>query len=415
MKTGATAIDWKRGAICGSGDAPAAKIVFAGDWGAYGGIYESMLRSPERIYGDTREILRSGDLRVMNLECALGGDSPLVKSGPLLRGTPEHLKCLTASGVEAVTLGNNHICDYRREGLARTLSLLDAHGIAHCGAGLNREGAESVLVREVNGITVGLISFTESGSDLPEANGDGYGIFGWHPDAAAGLVAAARRACDIVVALPHAGVEHIPYPPAYIQQAYRRLAAAGADAVIAHHPHVPQGIEIHRGTPIFYSVGNYVFPPGAFSLNSRGYLVRLEISKRGVTGFEVFPYGIDARSGASLLQGEEKTEFLELLQALSEPLAEQGNEAWHGVLAARWRSGFHAETLRNDLARFGADPVRTAAVLRNRRSKTCHVNFWYDFYDRIARGVIDEAPEWAVEMTRRFEKKRIDKEGGIPA
>jgi poly-gamma-glutamate synthesis protein (capsule biosynthesis protein) len=34
---------------------------------------------------------------------------------------------------------------------------------------------------------------------------------------------------------------------------------AGADAIMGHHPHRPQGIQIYKGKPIFYSMGNFAF------------------------------------------------------------------------------------------------------------------------------------------------------------
>jgi poly-gamma-glutamate synthesis protein (capsule biosynthesis protein) len=40
----------------------------------------------------------------------------------------------------------------------------------------------------------------------------------------------------------------------------RKLAKAGADIVIHHHPHTLQGIEIYEGTLIAYSLGNFIFP-----------------------------------------------------------------------------------------------------------------------------------------------------------
>jgi poly-gamma-glutamate synthesis protein (capsule biosynthesis protein) len=44
------------------------------------------------------------------------------------------------------------------------------------------------------------------------------------------------------------------------QRAIGRAAIeAGADIVIGHHPHVLQEIEIWRGRPIFYSMGNFAF------------------------------------------------------------------------------------------------------------------------------------------------------------
>ena len=57
----------------------------------------------------------------------------------------------------------------------------------------------------------------------------------------------------------HGGREYAPCPPPYVVNALRRFARAGACAVVAHHPHVPQGIEIVEGVPIAYSQGNFVF------------------------------------------------------------------------------------------------------------------------------------------------------------
>ncbi|WP_074667627.1 CapA family protein [Nitrosomonas communis] len=34
---------------------------------------------------------------------------------------------------------------------------------------------------------------------------------------------------------------------------------SGADAVIGGHPHVTQNIEIYKGKPILYSLGNFIF------------------------------------------------------------------------------------------------------------------------------------------------------------
>lgn len=39
----------------------------------------------------------------------------------------------------------------------------------------------------------------------------------------------------------------------------RQAIDAGADLFVAHGPHVPLGVEIYKGKPIFYSVGNFIF------------------------------------------------------------------------------------------------------------------------------------------------------------
>ncbi|RWK79933.1 MAG: CapA family protein [Mesorhizobium sp.] len=46
-------------------------------------------------------------------------------------------------------------------------------------------------------------------------------------------------------------------PPDYEQSFARRLIDAGADAYVVHGPHMLRGIEIYKGRPIFYSLGNF--------------------------------------------------------------------------------------------------------------------------------------------------------------
>ncbi|MER9764383.1 CapA family protein [Mesorhizobium sp. M0138] len=46
-------------------------------------------------------------------------------------------------------------------------------------------------------------------------------------------------------------------PPDYEQSFARKLIDAGADAYIGHGPHLLRGIEIYKGRPIFYSLGNF--------------------------------------------------------------------------------------------------------------------------------------------------------------
>lgn len=47
-------------------------------------------------------------------------------------------------------------------------------------------------------------------------------------------------------------------PPDYLQPFARQLIDAGADAFIVHGPHQIRGVEIYKGRPIFYSVGNFI-------------------------------------------------------------------------------------------------------------------------------------------------------------
>ena len=48
-------------------------------------------------------------------------------------------------------------------------------------------------------------------------------------------------------------------PPQFLKIFARACIDAGADGFLGHGPHVTRGIEIHKGKPIFYSLGNLVF------------------------------------------------------------------------------------------------------------------------------------------------------------
>ena len=51
----------------------------------------------------------------------------------------------------------------------------------------------------------------------------------------------------------------MPEPREDQRQLAKRWIDAGATAVIGAHPHVTQTIDVHRGRPIIYSLGNFAF------------------------------------------------------------------------------------------------------------------------------------------------------------
>ncbi|MBI1951432.1 MAG: CapA family protein [Acidobacteria bacterium] len=69
----------------------------------------------------------------------------------------------------------------------------------------------------------------------------------------------------------------------------------GADVVIGHHPHIIQPFEIHRGCPIFYSVGNFTF--GSRNSRAEGLLIgtRFEESQNLVNTYPLYVKNRDPR------------------------------------------------------------------------------------------------------------------------
>lgn len=74
-------------------------------------------------------------------------------------------------------------------------------------------------------------------------------------------VRSARQQADFVFVTVHA---HEPgnwsaVPPEFLERFARASIDAGADMFIGHGPHQLRAIEIYKGRPIFYSLGNFVF------------------------------------------------------------------------------------------------------------------------------------------------------------
>ncbi|HEY3493338.1 MAG TPA: CapA family protein, partial [Polyangiaceae bacterium] len=65
-------------------------------------------------------------------------------------------------------------------------------------------------------------------------------------------------------------------------------------AVIGHHPHVPQGVGWSGDTPIFYSLGNFVFAGHDWAPWTKvGLVARLEIDAGRSLSASVCPVALD--------------------------------------------------------------------------------------------------------------------------
>ncbi|HWL82279.1 MAG TPA: CapA family protein [Roseomonas sp.] len=70
----------------------------------------------------------------------------------------------------------------------------------------------------------------------------------------------ARMASDLVLLSLHAHEQggDKDLPAEFIPAFARRMIDEGADLVVGHGPHLLRGMEIYRGKPIFYSLGNFI-------------------------------------------------------------------------------------------------------------------------------------------------------------
>ena len=363
-----------------------ATVLVAGDWAPIRAFASHGGADPLSVYGDLLGGLRAADLRVVNCECPLAAAGrPVWKSGSVFKGEPAGLRGLTAVPFEVACLANNHVFDYGLEAFGETLELLRANGIRTLGAGLSEAEAWAPLSLSLGGSGLSLINFSE-GEDLMAARG-GAGVAGWEIERVDALVRDRKARGDCVIVVAHAGLEYVPFPPPYLQRAFRSIVDAGADCVVGHHPHVPQGIELYRGKPIAYSLGNFLFyQPTDLYWRKVGFLLELEVAGGALEGFAVRPYRITDR-GLRTLASDQEREFRDALERISRPLgSERGVEkAWEAYLDYYGLAGLKSE-LGGILATLEVEPPKAAAMLRNRILTPQHAELWRDLLTRVIAG-----------------------------
>ncbi len=383
-------------------------VCVAGDWAPIRAFTPLLETTPAAVYGDLLAPLRAADLSIVNLEAPLSDTgNPVFKSGAVFKGEKKHVRGLEAVPFDAVTLANNHVFDFGVQAFDQTLEALDDSNIKWTGAGKNLEQASIPLILEKKGIKIGVVNFSE-GEDQTGALLDKPGVMGWDLDLMETRVARLKGKVDCIMVIAHCGIEYIPFPPPYVAGAFERMVDAGADIVIGHHPHVPQGIQFYKGRPIFYSLGNFVFyQPTDLKFRKLGYMLKVGVDQEGVASLGVLPYEI-GDSGLDLLKGESKAAFLKKFMEISLPLdtPETLDQTWHAFLNYYGTQGFFTE-IATIIEKIKTEPQKGAAMFRNRLTTLQHYHHWKDFMTLMVEEKLDQdvAP-WAKKIIDQWLTER---------
>ena len=134
----------------------------------------------------------------------------------------------------------------------------------------------------------------------------------------------------------HWGYEHTDVPAPFQRHLAHRLIDAGANIIIGHHPHVPQGWEIYKEKAIFYSLGNFNFwqlDGETTEKNRWGYMVAYDL----VSGdAKPIPYRINDNYQPFPVSREEEDSFISRVQQLSEAISEIDDQRWFKEQYANW-------------------------------------------------------------------------------
>jgi poly-gamma-glutamate capsule biosynthesis protein CapA/YwtB (metallophosphatase superfamily) len=240
------------------------------------------------------ELLLDADFTIGNLECVLGSAGKMVPKAYSFRAAGDSPRFLKRY-FTAVSLGNNHAFDFGPEGLVQTLDLLDRETIGRFGAGRTLAEARRPLVLEKDGLKIAILAANGFRADNYAATADTPGVAPLAEADVLADIAAARKQADVVVPFVHWGDELVAGPLEADRSFARKMIDAGAAAVIGSHPHVTQTVDVYRGAPIVYSLGNFVFdyypcdPP-----EWTGWVVKLTAAKGEPVAVETRAVVLDA-------------------------------------------------------------------------------------------------------------------------
>ena len=331
-------------------------------------------------------ILRTADAAFANLEGGLSttGSPELggYKWGGPVRGHPSFAAELTALGIDAVSLANNHTCNYGHDALLETINTLDRSGIKRAGAGRNIDEAFAPTFVTANGLKIaffslyschyGRVSREVAGDSLPGvACLRAYDVLLETPGAfeprvqstvfdqkvnprqlvmaplaedvqrLTTAIAKARPDADRIVLYVHFHWARHTKPGLPFHQRVVAHAAvdAGVDLFVGHGPHVLRAVEVYNGRPVLYSTGNFVLPPRTtstradrpVSLTEQSMVTRVILGADKSIELEFLPVVFQADGQPRFARDTTGTGIVQRLRALSSEFdLEIAQTDWYG-------------------------------------------------------------------------------------
>lgn len=206
---------------------------------------------------ELKDLIASCDLKICNFETPLLPDGMQRHKGRYHQNddAPSFLEGL---GFNLFSFANNHAFDYGLEGFNKTIAAFKNKPF---GSGTYKE-AYQVKSVEAKGLKIGFLALSFAarfGVFDDVTHHDSYGSAYINDLCVNHIIIEAKKELDVLVILPHDGIEYVDIPLPETIARYRDFIDYGADAVIGTHPHCPQGWETYKGKPIFYSLGNFLF------------------------------------------------------------------------------------------------------------------------------------------------------------
>ncbi len=229
------------------------------------------------MYADIEATVKAADIAFVNMESPVAGEAFGYSGYPFFNAPEEAVTDLIDVGFDVFNINNNHMLDMGGAGLASTINYFRGlDDILMIGGYMGEGDLYKPRTITMNGITIGFVSinYCTNNVELDPIYGitiphfavltdNKYVIDDALLDDMEAWVKKAAESCDYLIASVHFGDEGTYTISADQRRVAEVVAEAGADAIIGHHPHVIQSVEMRTNsdgsqTVVAYSLGNFI-------------------------------------------------------------------------------------------------------------------------------------------------------------
>lgn len=296
------------------------------------GRYVSTLIGDEydKPFREVMPILAEADIRFGNLECVLSDNGLKNIKGKdknfCLKGPADMTNVLNSANFDIVSLANNHIYDYDKEGLIDTIENLKESGIEYVGAGEDLESARELKIIEIKGLKIGFLAYTDLAyvnfsdrTQIPAASETKSGVAPRKEEYILEDIRNAEGKCDLLFISLHWSDEYTHIPKKEQKEMAYKLIDAGADGILGHHAHNLQGVEIYNQKPIIYNMGNFIFDQND-DMNKDSAIFNMTYTDGKFEKLEIIPCRINRKRETIIAKEEKYQKIVEHLKKFSEVL-----------------------------------------------------------------------------------------------
>lgn len=246
------------------------------------------------MLAEVKPYLEKADLTIANQETMIGGEEIGLSTYPSFNSPYEVASALQDSGVDIVSIANNHTLDRGEKALQNATAFYNKIGMPYTGGYHSEEDSKLIRTLKRNGITFSFLAYTYGTNGIPVPEGKPYLVNLIDMSKISKEIQQAKELSDVVVVSLHFGNEYQRMPSDEQKQMAKDVVGFGADIILGHHPHVLQPMEWveaengHNGF-VAYSLGNFLSSQKSIYREIGGVLtlsINKEISN-GVTSITI--------------------------------------------------------------------------------------------------------------------------------